>query len=272
MSAKRDDGRQRRANQNRAAREALAARRQAAAKRPETPAQPEAVTPARRGRGRSRAQSEPVVTRRTAARAAGQKPSAEERPTSSGRSRVTRAPVPDDLPPAAGFLARTQQVTGGRQMLAGFVLAVTGSIAASILPVVALKSPAKGKVKAKTHLVTLVHHYGASSLVFLLIPIAFAVIPLLYLNHPRRRRAWNIAALLMGSWILFAQGLGVFYLFAAGSIVWGVMKLSRAEGPAPSLFSRFSRRPGAAATDADRDPDGAVDVDGSEVTTDKVPD
>ena len=147
-------------------------------------------------------------------------------------------------------------------MLAGFVLAVTGSIAAAVLPIVQVK------VDGKIHNETLLERYGATSLSFLLIPIAFAAVPLLFLNHRRRRLAWNVATFLMGLWIL-QTGLGIFYLFTVVAMVWGIMKASRAEGPAGPGFARFRRQPAPSESDSTNDSTDTLDVDGAEVGPDR---
>ena len=187
MTAKRDTSRQRRVNQNRSAREALVARRQAAAQK--TGPEPEA--PAKRGR-LSRGQAEPVVPARSRG----------TRATAAPRSASTAAAVPDDVEPASGIVARAQQIVGGRQMLIGFALIVAGSPLAAFVPMF--------REKGGKHNESLVTILGWRAIPVLLVPIAIAAIPLLTLNYRRRRLAWNVAAFLLGMWVLLTNLL-LFY-------------------------------------------------------------
>lgn len=216
MTDKRDTARQRRANQNKSAREALVARRLAAQKLAPEP------EPAAKGRGRaSRAQAAPVVL----AKARGNR-------ASGADDGGFAPPSVDDAPPASGILARTQQLPGGRQMLAGFVLILAGTPFAAFVPMFREKGSKKTE--------SLVSLLGARSLILLLVPVVIAAIPLLTLNHRRRRIAWNVAAFLLGLWVL-TTGLLAFYVLGLGSIVWGLMKSSRAEGPAGNGRGLFAR-------------------------------
>ena len=95
-------------------------------------------------------------------------------------------------------------------------------------------------------------------------------------HHEESRRAqreadwWlTIGALLMGLWILLFPALGIYYLFGAGAIVWGVMKASRAEGPVGMGFARCRRRPGRAQPSTTDDAADPLDVDGAEAESDR---
>ncbi len=169
--------------------------------------------------------------------------------------------VAEDAAPAPGIGARAQQLAGGRQILAGFVLVVAASAVVGFVPMF--------KEKGEKHTESFLQILGPRALIFLAVPVAIASIPLLFLNHRRRRVAWNIAAFLIGLWVLLMQQLGIYYVLGAGAIVWGVMKASRAEGPAGMGFGRFSRpaRTPVAATDAEPSPEDAeaddVEADGA---------
>lgn len=143
-------------------------------------------------------------------------------------------------------------------MLAGFVLVVAGTPLAAFLPFF--------REKGSKHTQSLVALAGARSLILLLLPLLIAVVPLVTLNHPRRRMAWNIAAFMLGLWVL-SSGLLPFYVFGLGAMVWGIMKASRAEGPVgrgAGLFGRGRAPRGDAAT--------TVEVDGAEAGTDPADD
>jgi hypothetical protein len=237
MSAKRNSSRQRRSNQNRAAREALEARRQSASRA----AEPVEEEPPAKGRGRTRAQSGAV------------KPPV--RRASGGRSAVPRSAAPafdPDEPPAKGIMARTQQLPGGRQVLAAFPLAAVASIALLFVPI--FKEHKHDKVNQ-----SLLQLSGPQALLLVAIPVVICALPLLFINHPRRRLAWNGAAFMIGLWILLLPGLGIFYVFAAAALVWGVVKGSRAEGPSGAFFSRRMRAGAAASASADDTADDAAD-------------
>ncbi len=136
-------------------------------------------------------------------------------------------------------------------MLAGFLFVLVGTPFAAFVPMF--------REKGSKHSESLVSLLGASSLIYLLVPIAIAGIPLLTMNHRRRRLAWNIAAFLLALWVL-TTGLLAFYILGLGAIVWGLMKSSRAEAPAGRRSGFFRRSPRAAA-------DEPVDVTGDEVET-----
>ena len=138
----------------------------------------------------------------------------------------------DDAPRASGLLARTQQLAGGRQTLAAFVLVLAGSPFAAFIPMFTQKGSKRTE--------SMVSLLGARALILILVPIVLAAIPLATMNHRRRRIAWNVAPFLLGMWVL-STGLLVFYLLGLAAMVWGGMKASRAEGPAGGL-GRFSRR------------------------------
>lgn len=118
-------------------------------------------------------------------------------------------------------------------MLAGFVLVLAGSVPAAFVPMFVAEHTKRKE--------SLVHLLGPRALVFLALPVAISAVPLLFLNHRRRRMVWNLAAFLIGMWILITGPIGIYYIFGAGAIVWGVMKASRAEGPAGLGFGRFRR-------------------------------
>lgn len=230
MTAKRDVSRQRRSNQNRAARDALVARRQAASR---GDADSEREPPVRRGRGRTRVKAAPVAPAKAKA-ATSSSPARSGRPSRSAPTPAAPAATADETS-ASGIWGRAQQLPGGRQMLGGFVLVVVASALAGFVPMF--------KEKGKKGTESFVQIVGPRALIFLAVPVAIAAIPLVFLNHPRRRVAWNIAAFLIGLWILLIPGLGIYYLFGAGAMVWGVLRASRAEGPAGLGFSRFRRPP-----------------------------
>lgn len=138
-------------------------------------------------------------------------------------------------------------------MLAGFLLVLAGSPFAAFVPMFREKGHKNNE--------SLVKLLGARSLIFLLVPVVFAAIPLLTLNHRRRRLAWNVAAFLLGLWVLMT-GLLAFYVVGLVAMVWGLMKASRAEGPAGNGFGMFRRPPRTAGRGS------PVDVSGDEVDAD----
>lgn len=224
MSAKRDEGRQRRANQNRAAREALEARRAAAARAAEPVEQPA------KGRGRTRAQGgavAPPVRRSGSGRSA-----------SAASARAAPASDADEAP-AAGLWARSAQLPGGRQMLGGFALSLVSGALALLTPL--YKEHANDR-----NTQSLLQLAGAQGLVLVGLPVLITAAPLLFMNHPRRRVAWNGAAVMMGLWILLVAAIGIFYLPVTGLVAYGAVKASRAAGPSGGgLLSRLGRRGGA---------------------------
>ena len=120
-----------------------------------------------------------------------------------------RTGVRSDEPPAKGIIARTQQLPGGRQVLAAFPLAVLASIALLFVPIF---KEHKGDKNSQS----LLQLSGPQALALVAIPVVITAVPLLFVNHPRRRLAWNGAAFMIGLWILLLPGLGIFYVFAAG--------------------------------------------------------
>ncbi len=141
-------------------------------------------------------------------------------------------------------------------MLAGFLLVLAGTPFAAFVPMF--------REKGRKDNESLVSLLGARSLILLLVPVVIAAIPLLTLNHRRRRMAWNIAAFLLALWVL-TTGLLAFYILGLAAIVWGLMKSSRAEGPAGGRPGLFRRSPRAAR-------DASVDITGTEVESDPVSD
>lgn len=147
-------------------------------------------------------------------------------------------------------------------MLAGLVLVAAGSLALCFLKVVRV---ADGK--HKFHDETFIQRFGPWAFIYLAMPILLAAIPVLSMNHRRRRTAWNIGAFSVGLWILLS-GLGLFYLFGAGAMVWGVMKASRAEGPAGPGLSRLRQRFRGAGRGAADDASSVIDADAAEARAD----
>ena len=235
MANKRDQSKQRRANENRAQRAAREARAKAAAVPFEervaqkTPAGPSKETPKKGAKGGK-----------------------ERGPRQAPLPRPGMTPVDLDTL-EGGWFRKTQQVPGGQQIQMTVLMTLALSVMASVSKLFAEEGAPK---KAKPTL-TIFESLGAKAWIFLAIPVTIAVVAAWATLKPFRRRVWYICLVLMAVYVA-ASPIGIFYLFPAGTIAWAMWRAAKVEGPGPGLFGR--RRVAVAADDdAGPDADGTPD-------------
>lgn len=152
-----------------------------------------------------------------------------------------------------------QQLAGGRQLLGAFALTFVASMVLTFVPIFteARKRGQKGKLPVHSYFQT----GGFPALIYFLVPVIIAAVPLAVRNHPRRREVWKGIGFLFAFWVVLVLGqLGIFYLVPLGVMVWGLRKASQLEGPVPKLRGPFGRRRGGPEAD-----DGVVDATGDDL-------
>lgn len=210
MADKRESSRQQRARANRARREALAARTKAAStpREARVPVPPARTAPAARRPER------------------GDDATATDRPARSERPRAARlgsTPV-DPATMEGSWLRRLVHLPGGLQVLTASLVVV----AITVMQVFVKAVPPEGAPRNADPTRTLFEAYGARALVILAPPVVMVALALGYAMHPRRRRAWIVAAF---SLLMVGVVLGSLpYLMAGGFLGYGAIRSRQVEG------------------------------------------
>lgn len=141
------------------------------------------------------------------------------------------------------WLSKVMRVPGGAQVLNAFLVALLATVLGVVFAFVLHSQPPPGTPASDKDAVgvdTLVESVGAVSalaplLAFLVIPGAALALSL----HPRRRRIWLGAAIVMALLVMLGQ---ILYIFVAGMLGYAVYRASKVEGPQEPLLRLGSRR------------------------------